>query len=102
MITKLDEAKNLAFFVAEAIKVNNIIDDNNINFAVEIAEEEIIARQAAGDYYLNHDNPISGDSLAALIIDAMFDGKIIEENRFDEAIKVATKIIDQHRIITPE
>jgi len=98
MITKLDEAKNLALFISEAIKDRKIIDDKDFDFAIEIAEEEIIARQAAGDYYLDHENPISGDSLAGLIIDAMFDGKIIEENKFDDAINVVTRKIDQHRM----
>lgn len=92
-----DEAKNLALFVAKTLTANKIINDKDFDIATEIAEEEIIARQAAGDYYLDHEDPISGDSLAGLIIDVMLDNGIVTEHAFDNAIKIAARKIDQYR-----
>ena len=71
-----------------------LVEDMHFNRAVEIAEEEIIARKAAGDYYLTHAKAISSDSLAGLIVDAMLDAKTIKEENFDEAVKVVALEID--------
>ncbi len=90
-------SENLASLIIKRIIEADMMKNKDASFAIEIAAEEINARKAAGDYFLDHDRAITSESLASLIVDALLDGDTIEDSVFDEAIKIAAEEIDTRK-----
>ncbi len=76
-----------------------ILDDDRLEHALAIAEEEIDVRKALGDYYATDPRALTTKGLAALIVDALIVAGIVRTESFDSAIAIASEEIDARKAL---